>query len=162
MVQVEGLTAQQADWRVVGEALSAVAASITADSMLGVESRTTQRADWGGLIEALGAFGIPVTGASRSPIEALGEQDSDIGAAIETETNLRVGSRVSTEALVKLPRDVTALAELLAAGSTTIVDATLTIEFGGGGVGALFSLESGRDRIRLLITPGRVRLLRRI
>jgi len=143
-VQVEGLTARQLDWRLVVEALSAVAASITADSTLRVESLTAQHADWGGLIEA------------------LGEQRSDTGAAIETQTNLRVGSRVSTEALVKLSRDVTALAELLAAGATTIVDATLTIEFGGAGVGALFSLESGPDRIRLLITPGRIRLLRRI
>jgi len=46
---------------------------------------------------------------------------------------------------VKLSRDVTALAELLAAGATTIVDATLTIEFGGQASGPCF--RSNRDRI---------------
>jgi hypothetical protein len=161
MLPIEGLTAQHADWGVLIEALGAVGMSFTSGSMLWIEGQTGQRADWQVLVEALGVVAALVTGDSRSPIEAVEVQRYKVGAAIEGETNLRVDPRVSIEALVALSEHISVLAELLAAGSTTIADAALTIELSGANLGVVYSLESGSDRIRLLITPGRVRLLRR-
>ena len=129
--------------------------------MLRIEGLTVQRADWGVLVEAPGAVGVSVIGASSSPIEALGVQRGDAGASIESETNVQVDQRVTIDAFGALSQDIIASVELLAAGTTTIFDATLAIELGGASSVVVFSLESGPDRIRLLVTPGRVRLLRR-
>jgi hypothetical protein len=129
--------------------------------LLSIEGLAVRLADWGTLVESLGAAGASVIGDSISPIEMLIVQRGDAGAAIEGIATLRGDPGVSAETLVALVLDSDTVVESLAAGATTIADATLALEWGEAGSGVVLSLEAGRDRIRLLVTPGRIRLLRR-
>jgi hypothetical protein len=114
---------------------------------LALESERRQHADPGAPIESLGSAGNSVAGDAISPIETLSSQRSELGAAIENTASLQVhrGAPVET----------------LAGGITTITDANLVIEWVTAAPSILVSLESGPERVRLLATRGRVRLLRR-
>ena len=96
-----------------------------------------------------------------SPIETLSSQRSEQGTAIESTASLRVDPGAPAEALAASLFDINGPVEALAGGITTITDANLGIEWVTAAPPILVSLESGPERIRLLATRGRVRLLRR-
>jgi hypothetical protein len=129
--------------------------------MLAVESEGGQRADPGAPIESVGAAGSPVAGDAMSPIETLPSQRSELGAAIEITASLQVDPGAPAEALAAPLLDISGPVEALAGGITTITAANLAIEWVTAAPPILFSLESGPERVRLLATRGRVRLLRR-
>ena len=114
---------------------------------LAIESEGRQRADPGAPIESLGSAGNSIADDAMLPIETLSSQRSEPGAAIENMASLQV--------------DRGAPVETLAGGITTITDANLAIEWVTAAPSILVSLESGPERVRLLATRGRVRLLRR-
>jgi len=161
ILRMEGLTVQRADWGARVESLVSGASAVIGDSILRIEGLIGQRADWGAWVESLVAAGTAVLDDSMSPIESLKVQRGDVGAAIENKAILRIDPGGSAEALVALARDTVTPLESLVGGVITIADAVLAFEWGGAGPAVLLSLESGPDRIRLLATPGRVRLLRR-
>ena len=129
--------------------------------MLAIESEGLQRADPGAPIESLGSAGNSVAGDAMSPIETLSSQRRELGAAIENTTSLRVDPGASAEALVTSLLDINGPVEALAGGITTVADANLGVEWVTSAPPILVSLESGPERIRLLATRGRIRLLRR-
>ena len=96
-----------------------------------------------------------------SPIETLSSQRSEQGAAIENTASLQVDPAAPVEALAASLLDIRGPVEALAGGITTITDANLAIEWVTAAPSILVSLESGPERVRLLATRGRVRLLRR-
>ena len=112
-------------------------------------------------IESLGSAGSSVAGDAMSPIETLSSKRSELGAAIENSASLRVNRGVPAEALAASLLDISGPVEALVGGITTITDANLAIEWVRAAPPILFSLESGPERVRLLATRGRVRLLRR-
>jgi hypothetical protein len=63
--------------------------------------------------------------------------------------------------LAGLLLDINTPVESLAGGITAITDANLAIEWITAPPAILVSLESGPERVRLLATRGRIRLLRR-
>ena len=96
-----------------------------------------------------------------SPIETLSSQRSELGAAIENTASLQVDPGAPAEALAASLLDIIGPVEALAGGITTITDANLAIEWVTAAPSILVSLKSGPERVRLLATRGRVRLLRR-
>jgi hypothetical protein len=129
--------------------------------MLAIESEGRQHADPGAPIESLGSTGNSVAGDAMSPIETLSSQRSELGAEIENTASLQVVPVAPAEALAASLLDIDGPVEALAGGITTITDANLGIEWVTAAPSILVSLESGPERIRLLATRGRVRLLRR-
>jgi hypothetical protein len=128
---------------------------------IAIESEGRQRADPGGPIEALVAGGSSVVGDATSPIETLSIERSELGEVIENTASLQVYPGVPTEVLAASLLDISGPVEALAGGITTITDANLSIEWVRAAPSILVSLESGPERVRLLATRGRVRLLRR-
>ena len=128
---------------------------------LAIESEGRQHADPGAPIESLGSAGNSVAGDAMSPIETLSSQRSEQGAAIENTASLQVDPGAPAEALAASLLDINGPVEALAGGITTITDANLAIEWVTAAPSILVSLESGPERVRLLATRGRVRLLRR-
>ena len=128
---------------------------------LAIESEGQQHADPGAPIESLGSAGNSVAGDAMSPIETLSSQRSEQGAAIENTESLQVDPATPAEALAASLLNIRGPVEALAGGITTITDANLAIEWVMAAPPILISLESGRERVRLLATRGRVRLLRR-
>ena len=128
---------------------------------LAIESEGRQHADPGAPIESLGSAGNSVAGDAMSPIETLSGQRSEQGAAIENTESLQVDPSAPVEALAASLLDIRGPVEALAGGITTITDANLAVEWVTAAPPILISLESGRERVRLLATRGRVRLLRR-
>jgi hypothetical protein len=128
---------------------------------LAIESAGRQHADPGAPIESLGSAANSVAGDAMSPIEALSSQRSELGAAIENTASLQVNPGAPAESLATSLLDINDPIEALAGGVTTITDANLVIEWVTAAPSILVSLESGAERVRLLGTRGRVRLLRR-
>lgn len=128
---------------------------------LAIESEGRQHADPGAPIESLGSAGNSVAGDAMSPIETLLSQRSEQGAAIENTESLQIDPDAPAEALAASLLDIRGPVEALAGGITTITDANLAIEWVTAAPPILISAESGRERVRLLATRGRVRLLRR-
>jgi len=128
---------------------------------LAIESEGRQHVDPGAPIESLGSAGSSVAGDAMSPIETLSSQRSELGAAIENTASLQVDPGAPAEALAASLLDINGPVEALAGGITTITDANLAIEWVTAAPSILVSLESGPERVRLLATRGRVRLLRR-
>jgi hypothetical protein len=128
---------------------------------LTTESEGRQHADPGAPIESLGSAGNSVAGDAMSPVETLSSQRSELGAAIENTASLQVDPDAPAESLAASLLDIHGPVEALAGGITTITDASLAIEWVTAAPSILVSLESGPERVRLLATRGRVRLLRR-
>ncbi len=128
---------------------------------LAIESQGRQRADLGAPIEFLGSAGNSVAGDAMSPIETLSSQRGELGAAIENTVSLQVDPGAPAEALAASLLEINGPVEALAGGITTITDANLAIEWVTAAPSILVSLKSGPERVRLLATRGRVRLLRR-
>ncbi len=128
---------------------------------LAIESEGRQHVDPGAPIESLGSAGNSVAGDAMSPIETLSSQRSELGAAIENAASLLVDPGAPTEGLAASLLDINGPVEALAGGITTVTDANLAIEWVTAAPSILVSLESGPERVRLLATRGRVRLLRR-
>jgi hypothetical protein len=128
---------------------------------LTIESEGLQHADLGAPIECLGSAGNSVAGDATSPIETLSNQGIEVRTAIENTASLQVDPEAPVEVLAASLLDIRGPVEALAGGITTITDANLGIEWVTAAPQISVSLESGRDRVRLLATRGRVRLLRR-
>ena len=120
-----------------------------------------RRSDSGAPIEALGAADISVTGDAMPSIEVLSQQGSDGGMAIEDVASQRIDPDVPIGVLPMLAREGGGPIEWLTSGARTIADAAVGLEWDGTAPAVLLSVETGPGRIRLLATPGRVRLLRR-
>jgi hypothetical protein len=135
-------------------------ASQRADPGAPAEALATQRADPGIPGEFLGVW-ISVAGDSVSPVEVLVSQWGGREGSLENAASLRIDPVVPAEGLGAEVRDSHGPVEALAGGMTTIGDATLALQWVGAAYRGLVSLESGPERIRLLATRGRVRLLRR-
>jgi hypothetical protein len=128
---------------------------------LAIESEGRQHADPGAPIESLGSAGNSVAGDAMSPIETASSQRRELGAAIENTARLQVDPGAPAEALAASLLDINSPVEALAGGITTTTDTNLAIEWVTSAPSILLSLESGPERVRLLATRGRVRLLRR-
>ena len=129
---------------------------------LAIESQGWQGADPGAPIESLGSAGNSIAGDAMSPSETLSSsQRTELGAAIENTASLQVDPGAPAEALAASLVDINSPVEAVASGIITITDANLAIEWVTAAPSILVSLESGPERVRLLATPGRVRLLRR-
>jgi hypothetical protein len=129
--------------------------------MLAIESEGRQHADPGAPIESLGSAGNSVAGDAMSPVETLSSQRSELGSPIENTASPQVDPVAPVESLAASLLDIHGPVEALAGGITTITDANLAIEWVTAAPSILVSLESGPERVRLLATRGRVRLLRR-
>jgi hypothetical protein len=126
-----------------------------------VENEAMRRSDAGAPIEAVGTAGTSVTGDSMLPIEMLSYQRSDSEATNENTANLQVDLDALADALAASVQDGSGPVEWLASRTTMIEDVMGPLEWVGAAPEVLVSLESGPERIRLLATRGRVRLLRR-
>ncbi len=157
----ELLAIERADRGSPVEVLGTGGSPITGDAFLSIEGLAVRLTDWGTPVESLAAAGASVIGNSLSPIEMSIVERGDAGAAIECTATLPGNPGIFVETLIALTQDSHAAVEALAVGATTVADATLALEWGGAGTAVLLSLEAGPDRIRLLVTPGRIRLLRR-
>ena len=136
-------------------------ASLACDRGVPAEILAARRSDSGAPIEALGAADISVTGDAMPPIEVLSRQGGEGGMAIEDVASQRVDPDVPTGALPTLVREDDGPIEWLTSGARIIADMAMRLEWDGTAPAFLLSLETGPGRIRLLATPGRVRLLRR-
>ncbi|HEV2097766.1 MAG TPA: hypothetical protein VGR45_02435 [Stellaceae bacterium] len=157
----ELLAIERADRGAPAEVLGTGGSQVTGDALISIEGLAVRLADWGTLVESLGAAGATVIGDSTSPIEILIIQRGDASAAIESTATLQGDSGVSAETPIALAQDNNIAVGFLTVGAATIADITLALEWGGASPEALLSIESRPDRIRLLATPGRIRLLRR-
>lgn len=128
---------------------------------LAIESEGRQHADPGAPIESLGSAGNSVAGDAMSPIETASSQRNELVAAIENTASLQVDPGAPAEALAASLLDINGPVEVLAGGITTTTDTNSAIEWVTAAPPILLSLESGPERVRLLATRGRVRLLRR-
>ncbi len=128
---------------------------------LAIESEGRQHADPGAPIESIGSAGNSVAGDAMSPIETLSSQRGEQGTAIESTASLRGDPGAPAEALAASLMDINGPVEALAGGISAITDANLAVEWVTAAPLILVSLESGPERVRLLATRGRVRLLRR-
>ncbi len=81
--------------------------------------------------------------------------------ALEWIGTLRRDQMASAEGLASLLSDLGMPFELLSSGAIIILDTVLPIESVGSPPAVVFSVETGPGRVRLLATPGRLRLLRR-
>jgi hypothetical protein len=128
---------------------------------IAIESEGRQHADPGAPIESLGSAGNSVAGDAMSPIETASSQRNELVAAIENTASLQVDPGAPAEALAASLLDINGPVEALAGGITTTTDTNSAIEWVTAAPPILLSLESGPERVRLLATRGRVRLLRR-
>lgn len=99
----------------------------------------------------------------------------DIAAAVETVAVLAIDQNHAVEWVVATWRDnpgaaevlsrlsptAKFVAELLSSGIVIVTDSALLMESVGTPSVELFSVDTGPNRVRLLTTPGRIRLLRR-
>ncbi len=136
-------------------------ASVACDRGLPVNILVARRNDWGAPIEALGAIRVSVTGDAMLPIAVLSQRRSDSGMALEDVASQRIEPGVAIGALPMLARESGGPIEWLTSGARTIADTAVELEWGGMTPAVVLSLETGPGRIRLLVTPGRARLLRR-
>jgi hypothetical protein len=99
-----------------------------------------------------------------SPIEATSSVAPLIGhqyGAVEWIGNLRGDNFVSGEVLFSLVAEGGPPTEWLATEAVVMPDANLMLEVDGVASTIVVSIESGPTRVRLLASPGRIRLLRR-
>jgi hypothetical protein len=114
-------------------------------------------------IESLGTASVAVTGNTPLLIEVGATVRSDWGLTAEGLTTSRTdaGAELAAETLAGLAQDTTGSIEWSGSGAIVIADTMLPLEWQQTMPTALVSLESGPSRVRLLATPGRVRLVRR-
>jgi hypothetical protein len=94
-------------------------------------------------------------------IETVAILTANQNGALEWLTTIRRDDLASGEDLVESLRDAGFPSELLSSGTIIAADSALSFESVGTPQAVLFSLEAGPNRARLLVTPGRIRLLRR-
>jgi len=75
--------------------------------------------------------------------------------------NLREDNFLSGEVLLRLVAEGDPPSEWLTTGAGLMAEADLSLEVDGVGPTVVVSIESGPTRVRLLASPGRIRLLRR-
>ncbi len=152
-------------------------AAVTSERSTASEALATAGIEPSILVELLGPASVAVTGDTSLAIEAGATPRSDRGVPIEPAALMRsdhgptaevlatnrtdAGAGLSAEALTGLAQDASPPIEWLGTGAILIADAMLQLEWQRTTPSVLLSLESGPDRIRLLATPGRVRLVRR-
>jgi len=125
---------------------------------LWIEWLAAVRADAAAPLESIGA--VLVTDDNFVPIAVLGALRGDHPVPTESIGSLHGESGASAESLSAARADGSLPAELLGA-TLLIADALLPLEVRQALAAVLLSLETGPGRIRLLATPGRVRLVRR-
>lgn len=118
---------------------------------------TTVTSDGGAPIEwrALVRAGNPV------PDEMLGKVLADIPALLELLITTRREHALSVEMLDQARLETGLPSELLSSGTVILADSPANFESEGTPPATPISVETGPDRVRLLATPGRIRLLRR-
>lgn len=169
------------------EALQTTFADMTGDSPAPIEAGATVRSgrsimveklillpsdmpdpvEWSGALQVVGdaRLALEGTASTRSDASARGEAAAALLAetvrAVEWLASGRAVTEARAEMLAAIEPGVDGRIEWLGTGATASADAMLPLEWQQSTPALLLSLESGPGRLRLLATPGRVRLVRR-
>jgi hypothetical protein len=126
-------------------------AEFTGTAATTVTADAGARIEWRALVRADG----PIAG------EVLGNLLGDIQALLELLVSGRADHAAGVEMLNQARLDTNLPSEALSSGTVIFADSSVMFESAGTSPAVMVSLETGLNRIRLLATPGRIRLLRR-